>query len=410
MDLTSEETFLFEHYLLHTRYTIPSGSHDSYSHCVGIPRLATRSRPLMYSVIALAAVCKCRDNIEQTPGVSPEQLLQAQQLLDMADGYHQKSMELIRDDIATTTHYNAVLAHATIMAVYAFAVHSVRIRLIKAANGLFSVPARFMPMPCQWMGHLRGIYIAYKALRDSEDESNDATEHQIHEQAMAVPRNVLENRTNTGQRLLPIVIATGSLAVNNIHSRLLRLDKTVQNMSLHSEADYRACVAALDVLHTMMNGICLIGKGSSHTAFAGHPDNIPPHSRLRRVEPWLRDLLMPASYSINRENLRRTVTAFVTKAPPEFWALIGRALGQGDEQAESQEWSPELLALALDICAHWLVLMVLSDNVWWLEGVAIWELQRLFSCVDGWDVFTHYRGANEEWWPETMMGMLEGQA
>ena len=58
--------------------------------------------------------------------------------------------------------------------------------------------------------------------------------------------------------------------------------------------------------------------------------------------------------------------------------------------------------LAVDIFAHWLVLVMLLDKVWWIGGIGAWELGQIIPfrkntrwCMSLWKT-------DDDWWPESM--------
>jgi len=95
----------------------------------------------------------------------------------------------------------------------------------------------------------------------------------------------------------------------------------------------------------------------------------------------------------------------------DFLSVVQSMLDQmpGDQQQMSSDISDDdsLLScpknqLALEIFAHWLVLVMLLDGVWWVGNTGDWELRRIISSM------RHKRwivGAHESWWPETMFNI-----
>jgi hypothetical protein len=370
--------------------------------------------------------------------------MQVKQLLDLADHHHEKSMQLIQLDIATTTHYNAVIAHATIMAIYSMAAHSVRIRLDNATGVHLMLPIQYMPVSGQWIGHIRGIFMAFTALRDTEDDSSDITmdepvnmetlraepiDDYISGSRTPSPKNDMSSMT--GQHLFPVVASTGSSAVAELRSKALKIGGagymdtlsshgSLPEMSLiNNDSDYQACMTSLDVLKNVLDSIFQVDASSPASSIESfHCVDIPQRSRLQRVEPWLRDFCVPTTSSGTPKNLRRAVISFVNRVPVEFWTLVSGFMERFSFQVESSEWMkdgssspkplrPPMAALAMDIYAHWLVLIVLLDGVWWLDGIGAWELRRALSCLNNWEGFGAYRGTHKDWWPETMLELLD---
>lgn len=106
--------------------------------------------------------------------------------------------------------------------------------------------------------------------------------------------------------------------------------------------------------------------------------------------------------------------AFLNRVPAEFLRLVQTTLDSidvrmGQDQQESwrnsqYEFSTPSAAqkLAIDIFAHWIVLVMMLDGVWWIGGIGAWELRRVvsFSRAQGW--FDSSLNSGEHWWPENM--------
>lgn len=95
------------------------------------------------------------------------------------------------------------------------------------------------------------------------------------------------------------------------------------------------------------------------------------------------------------------------------------------DAATSQQLPSVAHQLALEIFAHWLVLMILNDTVWWIGDLGSWELGRIidfrkkivqqlrsasssgdiggigtYRCI--WSNQNQQVGEEDSWWPESM--------
>jgi hypothetical protein len=78
----------------------------------------------------------------------------------------------------------------------------------------------------------------------------------------------------------------------------------------------------------------------------------------------------------------------------------GNCVGPNFTQPE-----PDLVhQLAMEIFAHWLVMVLMLDNVWWIGGIGAWELKQIVTAKGG----SRWRKSwkvEEDWWPEIMLGI-----
>lgn len=56
----------------------------------------------------------------------------------------------------------------------------------------------------------------------------------------------------------------------------------------------------------------------------------------------------------------------------------------------------------LDIFAHWLVLVILLDDVWWIGGIGAWELGQIVSFKRNSQYRMGLWNQDKRWWPESM--------
>jgi hypothetical protein len=115
--------------------------------------------------------------------------------------------------------------------------------------------------------------------------------------------------------------------------------------------------------------------------------------------------------------MRRTITAFINRVPGGYLRLLQPVLDL-IPPATSGGLLVQLdgtQRLVLDIFAHWLVLAMLLDGVWWLGGIGGWELGRIMGSVGEGGLFGDERGeegGEGTWWPASMYRIakeLKGQ-
>ncbi len=66
--------------------------------------------------------------------------------------------------------------------------------------------------------------------------------------------------------------------------------------------------------------------------------------------------------------------------------------------------------LAIDIFAHWLVLVMLLDGVWWIGDIGQWELRRVVAFAEHQGWIAEFVTAGPTWWPESVYTVKAGLA
>lgn len=107
--------------------------------------------------------------------------------------------------------------------------------------------------------------------------------------------------------------------------------------------------------------------------------------------------------------------SFLNKAPTEFLNIVQSVLDSPTAEARNKSTtipasptSRQLLVLTpihvltMDIFAHWLVLVMLLDGVWWIKDIGQWELSQVISMMKTHNVISQLADTNEMWWPESM--------
>lgn len=105
---------------------------------------------------------------------------------------------------------------------------------------------------------------------------------------------------------------------------------------------------------------------------------------------------------------RRFIVAFIHKAPTRYLELVEHMMDFILNEADSS-WEPinpepkPAYQLAMEIFAHWLVLVLMLDGVWWIGGTGAWELKHIVAAKRNarWGACLWNTG--EDWWPENML-------
>ncbi|KAH8702340.1 hypothetical protein BGW36DRAFT_336768 [Talaromyces proteolyticus] len=434
--LTPTEFELFEHYIEHTSRDLTVDDDEQHTLQIGIPNLACESRPLMKSVLAIAAVCKCYDIISQPP-VSHEGRGQVLQLLSLAHQYHMDSLREIQASLPETKHYDYVLANAAMMGMYGSGSHCARIWLATTATFSNQSPVGLMPKHSQWIRLFRAVHLAYAGILYNTQGVNDTIQpslyrHAVDPTAMQYEYKgsalVEQQRNPIDHVLYPILAATVGSAVSKLHKKAREtaiVQASNQKDGCHNSSstscndlEFDACFTALAIFDNIV-----IETFTDNFSAASTPDygnlapevDIDPVGQLSEVSPWLRKYTASITSMIPSKLPRRIIMAFIHKVPTRYLTLVEETISliQTESPVDEQiAWDSSTFMtanpsishlLAIDIFAHWLVLVILLDNVWWIGGIGVWELMRVVPLKKYMQRRMFMWEKNEDWWPESML-------
>ncbi|KAK2616734.1 hypothetical protein QQS21_000346 [Conoideocrella luteorostrata] len=413
--LNSQELELFSHYITHTSRVLPFDQDDLYALHVGIPNLAFTNRPLMVSIMALSATCKCHD-ILMSSKEPLERLDEIRDLLTSAEQYHNTSLRQIQDAIHHCVEYGPLLANAALMALYGSSNHRVRVLLSRKATQYgVTLPDVFLPTQSQWITLIRVAHTAYTGLLHGRSEDLDLVSDSP--SVMGSASSAVEETTSlvdndftsedgpsnrTERFLLPIICATYESALDKLNARMRSIHTSSPS---EARSGHEACFSALRVLENVYKRVFDGGDVTESV----YPDSVQL-GKLRNVVPWLRNYVGRVTSSMPSQPLRRTIMAFINRVPLDYLHLVQSTLECIPAEVEpstTMEWDSRMVLspaheLAMDIFAHWLTLTMLLDGVWWINGIGEWELERFTSFVKARRPGFSFITINEAWWPQSM--------
>ncbi|KAJ2979599.1 hypothetical protein NQ176_g3156 [Zarea fungicola] len=408
--LSSCELELLSHYITHASRVIPSDTDDMFALHVGMPNLAFTSGAVMGSMLALSAACKCYDMLKST-GATLEKHDEMRRLLALADQHHQVSLGQLQQDIIEA-HFDSVLANAALMVLYAMSCHRVRVLLVRKAKAAGTViPSDMLPFQSQWITSIRAAHVAFVGLLQpgARPAPEAATPTYPSPSMLSEPgenQHFCEDGPSeeTRRLVLPIVTATYETALLKLRSRS---EHSAAGGNSHSMADVKmeACMASLGILEQLFLNIL-----NSKQRPSAEPSPLYDFGVLENASPWLIAYLARVTSAAPSRLWRRAVTAFVNQVPAAFLQLVQSALDHMpvEENQSSQHGEDELMPMepahkpAMDIFAHWLVLVMLLDSVWWIGDIGHWELGRILRFMKTKDFKVELASGDDAWWPETM--------
>lgn len=423
-NLNATELGLLSHYLAHTSQTIPFDDLDLYALSVGIPNLAFNSKPVMSSLIALGAACKSHDivNTSQDP-LADQTIMEVQRLLALAEHHHRASLQHIQEAVSTSDWYDNVLSNAALMVLYASASHSIRVRLASLArrNGK-ELPYDVLPQHSQWITFTRAAHTASAAVLSGLVFTDYMDRHITISPALYTSPDLRSTALvpqsgpseDTKRLFMPLVASTYTRALESLRQRVEGLAESLQDQetpgSYHLDLD--ACLKALPALENRASA-ALSGEISSEKGNMAR-DHLVLSEEYSRVSPWVGNYMLNVTSMKTPKALRRTIMSFLNEAPAEYLNLVQSVLDSSSVAAYTGDWvargSPTseiqpldaTHVLAMDIFAHWLVLVMLLDGVWWIGGIGRWELGQIVSLMKTQELAHQSLGTKETWWPESM--------
>ncbi|EAW14630.1 Zn(II)2Cys6 transcription factor [Aspergillus clavatus NRRL 1] len=427
--LDTIELSLLTHYLTHTSQTIPVDDLDLYALSVGVPNLAFKSNVVMSSLLALAAACKSHDIAKNARlRLDPQNLRDIQKLLALAERHHQASLRHIQASIRNLDSYDHVLANAALMVLYASASHSIRVHLAAAAKECaLRLPNDVLPQHSQWISFTRAAHTASTAVLNdvvaAAGTSRAATSSPILDARSELPNPVLSSTDNlspedgpteeTKRLFLPLVASTYGRALESLHERAESTTALFNSsdVSITSHLQLQACLETLSVLERCTCVALPARDGTSVTPSRYRSISCRDQSR---VSPWVARYMISVTSMESPHILRRIIMSFLNKAPAEYLNLVQSVLDSPSAAARAESWMtrdspgaevPLLDAthlLAMDIFAHWLVLVMLLDGVWWIGDIGEWELGQVVSLMKTQNLPGQSAEFGKTWWPETM--------
>lgn len=399
VQLNFQELSLFSHYISRTSKVIAFDKDDLYALSVGIPNLAFTSKPVMDSLLALSAASKSYDMLSMIDTPLSD-LSQIDGLLTLADQRHTASLEQVQAALPTLDQYNDVFANAALMVLYSSASHCVRIKVTELAKAKgVNLPGHLYPYHSQWISLIRAAHMAYAGLQHQPDQDLSLADLPLEDDVEVLDENALSPEDGPTEQtktlLLPIISATSDAAFSSLFERAQETAASVQDETQLDEL--RVCTDTLSILKQTAAEVFTPSKKSDRLAAS---ETWTPLGKLSRVSSWLRRYLGRVTSSTPTTPLRRTIMSFVNQVPIEYLSLVQSILDIIPiDSAESLDVvTTPTQRLAMDIFAHWLVLVMLLDGVWWIGPIGGWELGRVVA-------FMRSQQLHDErnWWPESML-------
>ncbi|KAF2097668.1 hypothetical protein NA57DRAFT_56859 [Rhizodiscina lignyota] len=418
--LVFSDSDLYHHFLEHTSRTLTYCQRDQGALQIGMPTLALRCEAVFHSILALAAACLCSDMISHD---APDPAAIHQTLLT---GYqhHTRALEQMQVLISERKSSNRefLVANSVLLVPFASAFQRINHWISTRASSAPSQKRRLSITPRNFIIFLRGVQTTREALHSDDTTTTSDTvdfsspwdnvstfQHIDSQTASAAP-----SRTHL---TFPILAATSQRAFSELQRRLEFVSMTPSkaawqddNQSLVSN-----CIAAFDVLDDIRTHTFSGSESLTPSAMENSSES-PSHPRasVPQTASWLLSYLRPAIPSESSGPLTRSFLAFLNLIPQAYLDLLLPLLDQRLENPVEQLSDILKLdgpqALALEIYAHWLVLMFLvEDESWWIGDLAITSLRGIINTYGeefAHDILPSHGRTREQWWPAGMLKIM----
>ncbi|PNP50375.1 hypothetical protein THARTR1_08902 [Trichoderma harzianum] len=226
----------------------------------------------------------------------------------------------------------------------------------------------------------------------------------------------------TKKLLLPIVSATYGAAMEKLtaHAQAVWIGQYDSNFHAPQNPDsgLQACLTAVDLLDRLFNAVFADDESVPESSQAVPAPSSSHLGKLENASPWLRKYIAHVISVAPTKMLRRTIMTFLSRVPLEYLQLVQSALdympvpGQQNDSNCSNNAVPlgQAQQLAMSIFAHWLVLAMLLDGVWWIGTIGEWELGRILSFMETQGWMSESMETGEAWWPESMYAVQKAIA
>ncbi|KAF2095694.1 hypothetical protein NA57DRAFT_44210 [Rhizodiscina lignyota] len=417
--LPPSDADLYHHYLEHTSRTLTHCQRDYGSLQIGIPTLALKSETVFHSLLALSAVCLCCDMISKEP---PPKLDAVNQVLMTGYRLYNLASEQMRELISQpdALRTEPLLVSALMLVPFTAASQQIN-HWISRKSGRQESHKLLSATPRDVIVMMRGIRATLQSLDCRDLGTPQETESTTDRSSPLLGFNISAAPPSSRKHVMfPILAATSQGAFSKLRERLESLchSNACYEGGRCTDAQLSACAAAFELLVNIRTNAFSPSNSSA-------PRSIEPTAKkslksesvsLPHAGPWLRAIAGRHMIPEPTEPLTRPFLGFLSQAPQAYLDLVLPLLDERLERSigtPSADISTQLTkeqALALDIYAHWSVLMFLvEEESWWIGTLPVVTLTGMMNRYGDhfvtrlWPDGAHGQG---QWWPGSMLTIL----
>jgi hypothetical protein len=410
---------LYQHYLQHTSHSLSLSQSDYSVLHTQMPRLAQQNSSVFHSLLAVSAVNIAWNMMSAEPAAEFDEVNQA-----MVTGYQHYNLasEQMRHAMSSAGVFEPVPLVASTLMLVPFATASQQVNhWLSSRRSAKELHKPLSSTPRDVIVIMRGVRATLQTIGEPAfGLFLDPLKGELHDPGAPSPNFAVPALSRT-HLMSAIVSTTTRAAFSNLQQRL---DSASLHDSNSLDISLSACAAAFDNLKKIRNSAFdidqmdlspsdLLSSFSFPVMDFGGPDVAIPGSPILH---WLR--FFDAQFSVSAstapqptEPLTPFFLSFLLQAPQEYLDLVLPLLDQRLEYPV--DVPPELThtqALALDIYAHWSVLMILvEEESWWIGTLPEVTLTGMVNRY-GDDFVSRLWPENEmwrgQWWPGKMLGIL----
>ncbi|KAF2832164.1 hypothetical protein CC86DRAFT_366046 [Ophiobolus disseminans] len=415
---------LHNHYLEHTSRTLSLCQSDYDTLHIGMPMLAKQSKTVLHSLLAVSAASLAWSMIEKDPDIDTHTVNQV-----LLTGYQHYNLasERMREAISRTDVLEPGPLIAGALMLIPFATSSQQTNnWISSRSGAQSPHKPLPSTPRNVMVMMRGIRTMLQTLDcagpgahdDLRSEKGRNFDVQLASPAASLKfSNLAPSRTHF---MNAIVASTSQSAFSKLKNRLY----SAQMAQIGRPNSFlSACSAAFDIMEDIRSTAFSTTCSSASPLFRNPKTNLVNHESTccSRIAPWLRSFaghFFPAQSTAPRptEPLTRFFLSFLVQVPQEYLDLtlplldqrLERPIGTSSDRAIVNLTQDQ--TLALDIYAHWSVLMFLvEEESWWIGKLPEATLTGMVNRYGTdfvnqlWPEIGYGEG---QWWPGSMLNIL----
>ena len=405
---------LYFHFLNHTCKSAPRWHKDRIVLQVGIAKLALDSELVCHSVLALSAACLCSDTISN--GSADPEIVR--QLLDLGLQHHTLALEQMRTmaSCPRESDVQPLLASALMLVPFALAFQHIQ-HWVLFATGSQNTD---LLTPRDAILLLRGIGTTIVALNSNRAdsrglESKTPWDTMFSAQITSTGSKEFTPIPERSHTMFPVLAAT-------FHQALSQLQCKIESGLATNQADENTAsvLAAYDILKDIMSSTFSASKeieiSLGEVTSVGFPladcplrdmanvikFSVAPDSLLAQAPGWLRNFVLRRSRPAHTEPLVRSFLAFFAGASKTYVDLLLPLLDSSTDNVDDDHELTTAEVLALDLYAHWLILMILVEKeAWWVGDFPFVALQGLIARYG--DGFSGTSLNQKQWWPASML-------